>query len=145
MALALLALAAALLAGSAQTGRLAARSTQTHDAFIICDAESRTVLSELVNSWPSAFDSLRVGGASEFTVGPRRVGAGGWVATSRVRFMRVSGTRYVAGVESAVGPEGAVSARRRLSLIIERRLPSDTSTPPLPPVPIRRWSLADLF
>ena len=145
VALALLALAAALLAGSAQSGRLAIRSAQSHDVSITADAESRAVLAELMRGWSSSYDSLLVGQSRELTVGPRRVGAGGLVATSRVRLLRLSGTRFVVGVECTVGPEGAISARRRLSLILERRSPRDTSAAPLPPAPIRQWCIGDLF
>ncbi len=145
VALALLALAAALLAGSAQAGRLAIRSAQLHDASITSDAESRTVLAEFVSDWSSRYDSLAVGRSTALTVGPRRIGAGGLVATSRVRLLRLAGLRFVVCVESSVGPEGAVRARRRLSLIIERGPVSDTSAAALPPAPIRRWSTADLF
>lgn len=145
VALALLALAAALLAGAAQAGRLAFRSAQSHDASITSDAESRAVLAELMIGWARSYDSLLVGRSREITIGPRRVGAGGLVATSRVRLMRLSGTRFVVGVECTVGPEGAISARRRLSLIIERRSAADTSAGQVPPVPIGQWCIGDLF
>ena len=145
IALALLALSAALLAGAAQWGRLALRSAQSHNASVTSDAESRAVLAELMSAWSSSDDSLPVGRSRELTVGPRRVGAGGLVATSRVRLMRLSATRFVVGVECTVGPEGAISARRRLSLILDRRVPADTSAAPLPPAPIRQWCIGDLF
>jgi hypothetical protein len=145
VALALLALAAALLAASAQAGRAIARSAQLYGASISVEAESRSALAEFVSAWSTAYDSLKIGASAEAVTGPRRVGAGGLVAVTRFRLMRVSGERFVVGLESSVGPPGLSMARRRLSLIIERRPMTDTSVMRRPPGPIARWSLSDLF
>lgn len=145
VALALLALAGALLAGSAQAGRAVARATRSHGAAVTVESESRAALADFIAAWSATYDSLAIGGSSETVIGPRRVGAAGLVAMTRVRLMRLSAARYVVGVESSVGSQGRSVARRRLSLVIERRLVSDTSATRRPPTPIAQWSLGDLF
>ena len=145
IALALLALAGALLAASAQSGRALARSALSHGAAIESDGECRKALAEFVSAWPSSYDSLAVGAVRETTIGPRAVGAAGMVGRTRVRLIRLSGGRYVIAAETSVGPQGVVAARRRLSLIIAEGAPSDTSTTGFPPAPIAQWSFADLF
>lgn len=145
VALALLALGAALLAGSAQSGRSASRSAQSQAASVTAEAEARTALAEFVADWRSSNDSIALGQSREATIGPRKVGAGGLVASTRLRLVRVSRSRYVVGLEVTVGPAGIVAARRRLWLIMERELPADTSSVSVTPLPIARWSVADLF
>lgn len=145
VALALLALAGALLAASAQSGRAMARSALSHGAAIESDGECRKALAEFVATWPSSYDSLAVGAVRETTIGPRAVGASGLVGRTSVRLVRLSGGRYVIGAETSVGPPGLVTARRRLSLIIAESASSDTSTSGFPPAPIAQWSIADLF
>ena len=146
VALALLALGAALLAGSAQAGRSASRSAQSHVAAITADAEARTALADFVGGWSGSSDSIEVGTGREASVAPHRVGLAGLMASARIRVLRVSSSHFVIGVEVTVGPAGVVAARRRMCLIIERQSPADsTATEPQAPQRIARWSAADLF
>jgi hypothetical protein len=145
VALALLALAAALLAGSAQAGRAIARSADSYGASITAEFESRAALADFLSAWSSSYDSLKVGASLEAEIAPRRVGSAGLVASARVRLMRLSASRYVVGLESVVGAPGLSMSRRRLTLIVERPLPSDSLAERKPPAPITRWSLTDLF
>jgi hypothetical protein len=145
VALALLALAAALLGGSAQASRAMSRSAQSYGAAISAESESRASLAELVAGWSGAYDSLRVGGSIGVTIAPRRLGAGGMVATTRCRVMRISASQFVVGLETSVGPEGSITARRRLSLILSRRATLDSSTTSSLPYSITQWGLSDLF
>ena len=145
IALALLALAAALLAGSAQLGRASMRSAQSQSASITADAEARRALAEFVAGWSPAYDSIAVGAWQQARIEPRAVGASGLEGFTRLRILRISNRRFVVGVETTIGSSRFTSARRRLSLIIDRRPASDTSAAMLPPAPIRQWSLADLF
>jgi hypothetical protein len=145
VALALLALGAALLAGSAQAGRAMARSAQSYAASITVESESRIALAEFVRDWSVAYDSLGIGRSTARVIGPRNVGAARLEAVTRFRLMRLSSARYVVGLESSVGPPGVSAARRRLTLIIERLTVSDSSILRQPPVPIGHWALTDLF
>ena len=144
IALALVALAGALLAGSAQAGRALARSAEAHDASIVAEGEARRSLADFVTGWSAARDSLEVGGSSETSVGPRRVGGAGLVALTRFRVLRLSSARFIVGLETSVGPPGLITARRRLSLILQRRISPDSLAGSVP-TPIRQWGLADLF
>ena len=145
VALALLALAAALLAGSAQAGRGLTRAAQSYRSSLTAEAEARVALAEFAASWSSAHDSLNIGGSAETTWGPRGVGSAGLVAVHRFRVIRISAVRYILGVESSVGPPGQSAARRRLSLIIDWRPVSDTLATRRILAPIPRWSLSDLY
>ena len=145
MALALLALAAALLAGSAQAARATARSAQSYGASLAAESESRAALAEFVGGWSTAYDSLRIGGSSEAVIGPRYVGGVGLVAVTRFRLTRLSAPRYVVALQSSVGPEGREAARRRLALILDQIPASDTVPTHQKRAPIARWSLSDLF
>ena len=145
MALALLALAAALLAGSAQAGRGLARAAQSSRSSLTAETEAPMALAEFVASWSPGYDSLSIGGSAETTLGPRRAGSTGLVAVHRFRLIRISAVRFILGVESAVGPPGQRAARRRLSLIIDKRPVSDTSAGRREFAPISQWSLSGLF
>ena len=145
VALALLALASAMLAGSAQAGRFASRSAQSHSAGITADAATRAAMAEFMVQWSASDDVLPIGQGRVTIVGPRRVGAGGMVSVTQLRLLRLSSARFMLAAESAVGPEGAIASRRRLCLIIERVPSADTTGVPAPPVPIGRWSISDLY
>jgi hypothetical protein len=145
VALGLLALGAALLAGSAQSGRAAWRAAHSQVASVTADAEARAALGRIVRGWGGDYDSIAVGQSREVSVGARVVGAGGLVASTRLRVLRVSTTRYVVGIEVTVGPAGVVVARRRICVIMQREPPADTSSVSPAPRPIARWGVADLF
>ncbi len=145
IALGMLALAAALLAGSAQAGRAAGRAAQSQAASVTADAEARRALANFLGEWSASADSIPVGQGRDAVVAPRPVGATGLIASSRLRLLRVSERRYVIGLEVTVGPMGVVAARRRLSLILERGSGSDTSSARSALRPIGRWSLSDTF
>jgi hypothetical protein len=145
IALALLALGAALLAGSAEAGRSAARSVQSYEAALLAEAESRVAVAEFMAGWSPAADSLPVGAGFGSTIGPRHPTGSAMTVVSRLRLQRVSSARFVLAVDCQVGPDNAVQARRRLQLLLERPSRSDSTAPILPPVPLKRWSFADLF
>ena len=145
VALALLMLGAALLAGSIEAGRSATRSAQSHEAAVIADAESRVSVAEYVTQWSAANDSLPVGGARLVTIGPRRRGTNAVMVVTRVRVQRISRARFVVAADCQVGPDDAVQARRRLQIVLERPTRADSITPLLPPEPIRRWGMTDIY
>lgn len=145
IALALLALGAALLVGSAEAGRSAARSVQSHEAALLADAESRVVVAEFMAGWNQSTDSLPVGAGLVATIGPRRRGSSGASVVTRLRLHRLSPARFVVAVDCQVGPDNAVLARRRLQVVLQRPSRSDTTAPMSPPTPIGRWGLTDLY
>ena len=145
IALALLALGAALLAGSAEAARSAARSVQSHEAALLADGESRVAVAEFMAAWSQAADSLPVGAGLVALIGPRRRGSSAAIVVTRLRLHRLSPARFVVAVDCQVGPDTAVMARRRLQFLFERPARSDSTAPIRPPAPLGRWSLADLF
>ena len=145
VALALLALGAALLAGSAEAARSAARSVNSYEATIVAEAESHRVVAEFVAGWGPTHDSLAIGAGLAITTGPRSRGSGAWPVVNRVRLIRLASARYVLAVDCQVGPGSVGYARRRLQVTLERPAQQDSTAPLLPPVPISRWSVADLF
>ena len=145
VALALLALGAALLAGSAFAGRSAQRSLQSYEAALLASAESRATVAEFMQHWNPAMDSVPVGAGLSVTLGPRPRGSGGATVVARIRLHRLTLTRFVLALDCQVGPDSAVEARRRLQILLERPVRPDSTSPVLPPVPTARWSMADLF
>ena len=145
IALALLMLGAALLAGSAEAGRSAMRSAQTHEAALIADAESRVTVAEYLTQWSAADDSLPVGGTRVVAIGPRRRGSNAVSVFTRLRVQRLSAARFVLAADCQVGPDDAVQARRRLQILLERPPRPDSAAPRLPMAPISRWGVTDIF
>jgi type II secretory pathway component PulK len=145
VALALLALGAALLAGTSAAARSSARAESSREAQVLAGAEVRVALAEFMTGWSGAHDALSVGSELIDTVGPRQRGFGGAIVQTRVRLRRLTTARFVLAADCQVGPDDAVQARRRAYLLLERGLQIDSTAPILPPVPITRWGLADLY
>lgn len=145
IALALLALGAALLAGSAEAARSAAQSVRSHEAALLADGESRVAVAEFMAAWNQSADSLPVGAGLVATIGPRRRGSSAASVVTRLRLHRLSLARFVVAVDCQVGADNAVLARRRMQLLLERPARRDSTAPILPPAPIGRWSLTDLY
>ena len=141
VAIALLALGAALLAGTAAVARSVARGTQLAEATLLASSESRVALAEFVAGWSGAEDALAVGGKVDQTFGPRLRGPSATPVTTHLRVMRLSNMRFAVAVDCQVGPDGAILARRRLQLLLERPTAGDSA----PPTPIGRWALSDLY
>jgi hypothetical protein len=145
IAVSLLALAGALLAGAMASARAAARAESSREASLLADAESRVVIAGAVQGWTPADDSLPIGAAREHTIGPRRVGSTGAMASTKVRIQRLAVGRYVIATDCEVGADTVVLARRRMQLLLERVVPADTTAAMPRVAPIARWSMSDLF
>ncbi len=145
VALALLALGAALLAGTSSAARAAARAESSREAQVLAGAEVRVALAEFLTGWSGVHDALAVGSELVDTVGPRQRGFGGALVQTRMRLLRLTGSRFVLAADCQVGPDDAVQARRRAYLLLERGLQIDSTAPILTPAPITRWGLADLY
>ena len=144
LAMALLVLSVALLAGSSAAGRSASRAATSLEAATLADAEARAVLAEFMGLWNGADDAMSPGMDLVTTIGPRQRGMGASAIVTRLRLHRLTQTRFSLAVDCQVGPDDAALGRRRLILLLERPLTSDTTAPVAPPTPIRRWSLSDL-
>jgi hypothetical protein len=145
IALALLALGAALLAGSSASAHSAARAEASREASLLAEAESRAAIAEFMAAWNGVQDAIAVGGGAASSIGPRHRGFGATLVLTQLRLQRLSSSRFVLAADCQVGPDDAVLARRRVYLLLERGLQIDSTTPILPPAPIGRWGLADTY
>lgn len=145
IALALLALGGALLAGSSASARSAARAESSREAALLADAESRAAIAEFMSAWSGVEDALTVGAGMVSTTGPRHRGFGAALVDTQLRLQRLTQSRFVLAAECHVGPSNAVLAQRRMYLLLDRALQIDSTAPILPPAPVARWSLADIY
>lgn len=145
VSLALLALGAALLAGSFAAGRTAQRSVQSREAALLAGTEVRASIAEFVSQWSGAEDSLAVGAERSLVLGPRARGSGGVTMRTQLRLRRLSPRRYVVVADCQAGPDDAVLARRRVRAILDLVRPVDSLATVAAAAPIRRWTMADLY
>jgi hypothetical protein len=145
IALTLLALGAALLAGSSASAHSAARAESSREAGLLAEAESRAALAEFMAGWSGVQDAIAVGNGAVSSIGPRHRGFGGALVLTQLRLQRLTSSRFVLAADCQVGPDDAVLARRRVYLLLERALQIDSTAPILPPAPLGRWSLADIY
>lgn len=144
LALALLMLAAALLAGAAGSSRVAALSAMRRQAGTLADAQWRADAAAFLGQWGPAENALAVGSESSVAGGPRPLGANGAVATTRIRLLRIQPLRYLVGVEVRIGEDAALLAVRRGAILLQRPASADSSLL-LPPVPVARWAQANTY
>lgn len=145
VALALLAMGAALLAGSFAAGTAAQRSVQSREAALLAGTEARAAIAEFVSGWGGAEDSLAVGAERFLVLGPRPRDSGAVSMITQLHLRRLSATRYVLVADCQAGLDDAVLARRRVRAILDRGQAVDSMAPAPAPAPTRRWSLADLY
>ena len=144
-ALALLALGAALLAGTFAALRSATRSNQSHAAALVAQSEARIAIAHAASPWSTAFDSLPIGVGVAMALPSRAGGIAGLPVRTSLRVDRLTADTYSIAAESEVGPLGSVFARRRMRQLLRRPAITDSSAAPPPPAPIARWSVADIY
>jgi hypothetical protein len=142
-ALAMLALAAALLAGSFVAAMATARAARVVRASVVAETVSRRALARGVAGWRAADDSLAIG-ASSARAWTESAAVALDSANVRLRVQRVALARFVVSADVEVPASGAPLARRRLRVLLERP-PSPDSTVVLAPRPIARWAVAELY
>jgi hypothetical protein len=135
-ALALLALSAALLAGSFAVARATMRSSRSVRTTARVDGEARRSLAEVLIGWTPAWDSLAVGAVAAAPLGAESVEAGPPLVRSAV-VRRIDDRLYVVSVDVRAVDAGTPIAERRARLVLERR----TSMPAARPAPLARWSM----
>lgn len=145
VALTLLLLCMALLTGSAFAARSASRATRVSNTITVADAEASAVMARYVMAWGNAEAGLAVGGEMLTPGTPHVAGLGALPITSIVRVVRLSPTRYILALECQVGLAGSELAVRRMSVVLQRVVPADSTAPPVAPAPLSRWALSDLY
>ena len=139
-ALALVALGAALLASAAVAVSAGRRATLLERAGLTAESTARRVVAECLSGWDESAEQMSVGSAVEWSwPAPAGVRTGELSVQTHVRRERLGLTLYALSVESFVG-DAPFLARRRVRLLVQR----DTGAAGMRPVPIARWSLADL-
>jgi type II secretory pathway pseudopilin PulG len=138
-ALALLALAAALLAGSFASATALAQAQRTARATMEAEALARRAAAEVLSSWPVGTDALPVHAYQdhEAEVSPS---LGRTVVRTRIR--RITTSLYAITADVRVGDGSSPIAHRRSRLIVERPMETDSARAFGPPHPIARWSYA---
>jgi hypothetical protein len=139
----MLALAAALIAGAFATATAATRATRSTRAVIVAREAARRALGRAVAGWQGMDDSLPIG-AFTLRTSPGSSATALDSVNARLRVQRLSLTRYVIAVDVVVPATGPTLARRRMRVLLERP-PSPDSTTLLPPRPLVRWPVAELY
>jgi hypothetical protein len=142
-ALAMLALAAALLAGSFVAATATMRATRGVRAGVVAETVGRRALARGIAGWRATDDSLAVGASSVRTYAESAAVALD-SASVRLGVQRIALTRFVVSADVVVPATGPPLARRRMWILLERP-PSPDSTVVLAPRPIARWAVAELY
>jgi hypothetical protein len=144
-ALALVLLAAALLASAATVARAGADASQRARAGLAADAAARRVLAHAIASVETSGRPLDVGQAVVRDATPAADDATAALPLeARLRVHRLSADLYALTVDVRVGA-AAQAARRRVSLLVQRRAVASLGGASSPPVPIAQWSMTDLY
>jgi len=141
--LAMLALAAALIAGAFATATAALRASRSTRASIMARESARRALGRAVAGWRPVDDSLPIGAFVLRTSRESTATALDSVDV-RLRIQRLSLTSFVISADAVVPASGPALARRRMRVLLERP-PSPDSASILAPRPPVRWPIADLY
>jgi len=138
-ALALVALAGALLASAAVAVSAGARIALLERAALAAESSARRALAVSLADWDGAAEGMAVGSAVEWSLPAATAVPGELPTATRVRRERLGPTLYALTAESRVG-DAPLLARRRARLLVQ----CDSGVAGVRPVPIARWSIADL-
>lgn len=138
-ALALVALASALLASAAVVSSAGMQATLSERASLAAESAARRELGRAVGEWSAAFDALLVGQGMV-----RPIGGAGAQLQGQLAVQRLGAGLFALTVDVRAGAPPH-QARRRARLLVQRRVVADTGGPGAAPVPIARWSMADLY
>src|SRR5260221_8593736 len=94
LALALLTLAAALLAGTARSAHVAARGAIRRQAAMLADAQSRAHAAAYPGRGGTPEAAVAIGGELTVVVGPRPLGGDGAVAPTRIGLLPIQTQRF---------------------------------------------------
>lgn len=141
--LAILALAAALLAGVFATSNASARASRSARAALVADAAARRALAQTIMGWSAVEEALPVGGALQRVV-PDSASAPLDAADTRVVVQRLTTSLHVVAADVTVPASGVPLARRRMRILVRRHTPIDT-TMIHPPTTISRWPSGALY
>jgi type II secretory pathway pseudopilin PulG len=142
--LAMLALAAALLAGAFAQASASSRAARSARAGLVASALARRALGRAIAQWSAVEDSLVIGGIVQRSL-PESAAVLLDSADTRLRVQRLSATLYVIAADVSVPGSLAPLARRRIRVLVEYRAPFDSTLLFQLPRPLARWALGDLY
>ena len=143
-ALVLVLLAGGLLALAAVSARRGARAVILERAALLAETGVRRALAEALRTWGPDDDALAIGAVRERSMPSEESGMASYPVRRRVSVRRITGTLFAIAADVRIGPDPCL-ARRRASLVVERPTPADSGSPSTRPVPLGRWSIADLY
>jgi hypothetical protein len=141
-ALALLAFAAALLAGSFASATALARAQRSARASMAAEALARRAAAEVLATWATNNANLPVRG---FQDREAEVSESFGRAEVRTRIQRISAVLYAVTADVRVGEGPSPIAHRRSRLILERTPATDSTRMSGPLHPIARWSYSGTY
>jgi type II secretory pathway pseudopilin PulG len=141
-ALAILAFAAALLAGSFASATALAQAQRSARASVEAEALARRAAAEGFASWSATSESLPVHAYQDRET-ETSLSFGRTVV--RTRIQRISMSLYVITSDVLVGDGASPIAHRRARLLLERPMKVDSGDVSGPLHPIARWSFSGSF
>jgi hypothetical protein len=143
-ALTMLVLSAALLTGAFAASRAMIRSARSAKAMARVETGAQRALAEVLVGWSPALDSLSVGGIVDAALDsePAEMRP---LLSRRAQVRRITERLYVISLDVRAFDWDAPIAQRRARLIVERPAQTDSAAPLARPIPVRRWSVADLY
>lgn len=136
-ALALLALAGGLMTAAFANSIALARAARTAAAALRADAAPARAFAGLLARWGAAEEAVGVGQTLDLALPPEPV-IDGLPIGGRAQLRRLAPRRYALSVEVRIGDTAHLIARRRHTLLLERRRGADTSGAPAP-TPLLEW------
>jgi hypothetical protein len=139
--LALLAFAAALLAGTFASAMALAQAQRSARASAEAEALARRATAQVLASWPASNDVLPVHAYQDQEDERPSFGR----TAVRTRIQRISASVYVVTADIRVGDGPFPIAHRRARLVLERPASADSGGLSGPPQPIARWGFSTSY
>ena len=120
------------------------QSARTTRAMARAETGAQHAIGEVLSGWRAQYDSLAVGGFVEPSLAPEPLAASP-ALVRRARVLRITDRVYVISVDVRAFEWAMPIAQRRVRLVLERPVSIDSTAPSAVPVPISRWSVAELY
>jgi hypothetical protein len=140
LALTLIILAGALVAGTSATARVAMRQAQARESNALAATRWRADVATFVTALDGAIDTLPVGAGIRGIIGPSAVGSSGEIAVTRLRLVRLDAHHCLLSAFTQLGPDSVVRARRRAALLLVIAPATDSTASKVAPFPPAQWA-----
>jgi hypothetical protein len=138
MAITILALAAALLAGSSATSRALMRKEISAERAASTAAALQVAVASIASQWTPGNDSLPPGTIAlrDTTIGDIQV---------HLRLQALSKGRFLMVASATARSDSIIMAQRKITILLERPLQVDSAASSPSPRPIAHWALNDIY